>query len=200
MLNVNIENMTKFLNPNKLKLISKGIDSVKSRVINLSEIYPEKNLTRNKIFSAFEKEFLNYYNIKEFDKIEVEDEFNEKFAQENKIISQLYEKYSSWNWLFGECPEFSNSLFHKFDFGLIDFSLIVEKGIIEKLSIFSDCLNTEFIEILNNNMKNLAGKFPYDKKGLLKIFDSLLSDEEIASNELYNKQVLEMREIFLEQI
>lgn len=128
MLNVNIENMTNFLNPNKLKLISKGIDSVKSRVVNLTEIYPEKNLDKNKIFSAFEIEFLNYYSIKDFNKIEIKDEFDENFAEENKTISELYKKYSTWNWLFGECPEFSNSLFHKFDFGLIDLSLIVEKG------------------------------------------------------------------------
>lgn len=200
MLNVNIDNMMKFLNPNKLKLISKGIDSVKSRVVNLSEIYPEKKLDKNQIFSAFESEFLKYYNITEYDKIVIEDETNEKFENENKIISELYKKYSSWNWLFGECPEFSNSLFHKFDFGLIDLSLIVEKGIIEKLSIYSDSLNTEFIEIINSVIKNLGGKFKYDKEGIKGIFDILLNDIEINTEELYLKHILEMKEVFMEKI
>ena len=128
MLNVDIENMNKYLNPNKLKLISKGIDSVKSRVVNLNEIYPNLNLTKDKIYDALQKEFLKYHNIEKYDKIFVKNEFDKNFEKENKKIFELFNKYKSWNWLYGECPEFSNSLFYKFDFGLIDLSLIVEKG------------------------------------------------------------------------
>jgi len=128
MLNVDIEKMDNYLNPNKLKLISKGVDSVKSRVMNLCERYPNLSLNRENIFHAFEKEFVKYFDIQEYDKIFVEDEMSENFKNKIPKIFELYDKYSSWEWLYGECPEFSNSFFHKFDFGLIDLSLIVEKG------------------------------------------------------------------------
>lgn len=128
MLNVDIENMNNYLNPNKLKLISKGIDSVKSRVVNLCDIYPNLGLTKEKIFEAFEKEFMKYLNVDNVDKINVQDENSVEFKERNPKVFDMYAKYSSWDWLFGECPEFSNSLFHKFEFGLIDLSLIIEKG------------------------------------------------------------------------
>jgi lipoate-protein ligase A len=40
LLNVDVANMNRYLNPNKLKLISKGVDSVKSRVVNLLDLNP----------------------------------------------------------------------------------------------------------------------------------------------------------------
>jgi lipoate-protein ligase A len=128
MLNVNIENMNNYLNPNKLKLISKGVDSVKSRVVNLCDIYPNLNLNKELIYEVFEKEFIKYLNIDEYNKIIVEDENSDVSKENNSKVYELFNKYSSWDWLYGECPEFSNSLFHKFDFGLIDLSMIVEKG------------------------------------------------------------------------
>jgi len=38
--NVDLKALQKYLNPNKKKLQSKGIDSVISRVMNLNETYP----------------------------------------------------------------------------------------------------------------------------------------------------------------
>lgn len=136
LLNVNLDNMNNYLNPNKLKLISKGIDSVKARVTNLCDIYPQLELNRDKVFSSFEKEFLKYYSISDYDRVLVTDENDSNFQNENNKIFELYKKYSSWEWLYGECPEFSNSLFHKFDFGLIDLSLNVQKGIFQNINVF----------------------------------------------------------------
>ncbi len=55
LLNVDVSNMNRYLNPNKLKLISKGVDSVKSRVINLIEINP--NLTAQYIYNEVDFNF-----------------------------------------------------------------------------------------------------------------------------------------------
>lgn len=41
LLSLDLTALQKYLNPNKLKLISKGVDSVVSRVMNLSEIVPD---------------------------------------------------------------------------------------------------------------------------------------------------------------
>lgn len=41
LLNINSENVKNYLNPNKEKLKSKGIDSVISRITNLQTVKPE---------------------------------------------------------------------------------------------------------------------------------------------------------------
>lgn len=41
LLDIDLSNLKKYLNPNKLKLISKGVDSVLARVVNICEHRPE---------------------------------------------------------------------------------------------------------------------------------------------------------------
>lgn len=48
------------MNPNKLKLISKGIDSVVSRVTNLVDVNPE--ITHEAFCSEVKSEFIKAYN------------------------------------------------------------------------------------------------------------------------------------------
>lgn len=43
MFSVDFQALNKYLNPNKKKLESKGVDSVISRVMNLQEEYPHVN-------------------------------------------------------------------------------------------------------------------------------------------------------------
>lgn len=57
--NVDLDALQKYLNPNKKKLESKGIDSVKSRVMNLHDEYPE--ITHDLYCKELEKEFGLYY-------------------------------------------------------------------------------------------------------------------------------------------
>lgn len=45
LLSVNSENVKNYLNPNKEKLKSKGVDSVLSRIMNLTTIKPELDHT-----------------------------------------------------------------------------------------------------------------------------------------------------------
>jgi len=67
-------------------------------------------------------------------------------------------------------------------------------------SIFSDCLNIEFIDILKRIFKELKGYFAYDKNGISAIFDIILTDQEILENEVYLKCVNEMKEVFVAQV
>lgn len=52
LLDLELDALQKYLNPNKLKLISKGVSSVVSRVMNLSEIVP--SITHEKYCDALE--------------------------------------------------------------------------------------------------------------------------------------------------
>ena len=55
MVNVNMQDLSKYLNVSKDKLKSKGVDSVKSRVINLSSLCEEITISslKDKLFEAF---------------------------------------------------------------------------------------------------------------------------------------------------
>ena len=189
MLNVDLANMQKYLNPNKLKLISKGVDSVKSRVLNLNDRFP--NINKEIVFEAIEKEFLSYHNITEYEKINLDDEN----STSNNKINDLYKHYNSWDWKFGTCPDFTDSLYHKFDWGLIDLSLKVENGIIIESKVYSDSLHMELIDLINNNLTNLGGKFRYDIDGISKLIDSNTCD-----NQMYNKFLNEMKNVLINQI
>jgi lipoate---protein ligase len=57
---VDLNALQKYLNPNKKKLESKGIDSVISRVMNLNEMYPQIN--HDIYFNELEKEFSKHYD------------------------------------------------------------------------------------------------------------------------------------------
>jgi len=197
LVNVDLESMKRCLNPNKLKLISKGVDSVQSRVMNLTEKFP--NLNKDILFEVIEKEFLKYHGI---DQTESKKEFVDDI-NENKIekINELYNHYNSWKWKFGECPEFTNSLVHKFDFGLIDLSLKVNRGVIEESVIYSDSLLTELIDVINSNLKELKDKFSYDKNGVEKLMAEVIKRSEIiCNNDLYKTCVENIKDTLSKEV
>jgi lipoate-protein ligase A len=189
LLNVNMNNMQRYLNPNKLKLISKGVDSVRSRVLNLNEKFP--NLTKEIVFEAIEKEFLKYHRITNTSRVYIDDEE----SNNNSTIKDLYNYYNSWEWKFGICPEFTNSLSHKFEWGLIDLSLRVENGVIHESKIYSDTLHTEFVDIANSILERDGKKFNYDMNGVEGLIENLRT-----SGEQYHNFINEMKDILLKQI
>ncbi len=115
------------------------------------------------ILIQLEKEFLKKYGCTEnYEKNYIENEGQNK----NEIINNIYNHTNSWEWKFGETPEFTNSLQHKFDFGLLDLSVKVEKGVIVEAVFYSDTLYSEFIDILNNYLKSSGIRYTYDLTGL----------------------------------
>ena len=106
----------------------------------------------------------------------------------NPFVKANFDLANSWKWKFGETPEFSHTLEHKFDFGLIELCLNVEKCIITKAHVFSDSLNTDFIDFLNKALNEYGENFEYTKIGfenLIKYLNSRL-ETEIVDKEILN--------------
>jgi lipoate-protein ligase A len=102
LLDLDFKALQKYLNPNKKKLESKGVDSVISRVMNLKEIAPTIN--HQNFCDALELSFR-----KRWEGIEV----NRVVLSEDKLrqipeLMKIYEGYSKWEWRFGETPQFTN--------------------------------------------------------------------------------------------
>jgi lipoate-protein ligase A len=141
-----------YLNPNKKKLETKGITSVRARVANLTEINPQ--ITHELLCEKIIEEFLRHYDAEA--SIEVLD-FN--YLKSIPKLSDYFLKLSDWNWRFGEAPMFNHQMTEYFSWGLIEVHLDVHKGMVEKAQIFSDSLHPEMIEHLMASLQNI----PYTK-------------------------------------
>lgn len=126
LLNLELNALGRYLSPNKKKMESKGVDSVRARVMNLTEIAPdiENDKWWTALTSTFEEKWaptpLNRTVLKESDLKKIPE------------LMAIYEKSADWDWRFGQTPDFKHSLEHKFDWALVDVQFDVARGKITK--------------------------------------------------------------------
>ncbi|SET17312.1 lipoate--protein ligase [Anaerobranca gottschalkii] len=143
LVDTDFDKLTSYLQVSKEKIISKGIDSVQSRVVNLKNINP--NITIEKMSDLLKKTFLGNYGG---DGEEIEINNTEK-------IELLYNKYSSWEWRYGQTPSFDIVLSNKFDWGSIELGLQLKDGFIRSSKIYSDSLEVDFMETISSELIGL---------------------------------------------
>lgn len=68
---------------------------------------------------------------------------------ENGTIKDNYERLKSWDWLYGQCPEFNYSIDKKFNWGMTEVTYNVVDGLIKEGRVYSDCLYPDFITTIN---------------------------------------------------
>lgn len=158
MVNVDFSKLIKALTPSKLKLESKGIDSVKSRVINLSEIKPD--ITVEKVINAFESAFKNIFK----------DTKPTEYIDENDIVIPVEKVIKSKEWIFGESPSFDVQIEKHYDFGNVSVKAKIDNGKITEVKIYSDSLKKLNIEKCENILKNSF----FDRNKLLDTIDNCL--------------------------
>lgn len=140
--NVDMDILPKILTPSIEKLESKGIDSVKSRVMNLRDC--KESLTVESLTKALIKSF--EFNYGQIDKIESLDE-------NLSHIEELTKSYSSEQWIYGDCPNFQVSLEKNFKEGKIQLNIKTEDGKIEKCRIYTDSLLIKEFAYIENLLK-----------------------------------------------
>lgn len=147
------------LNVKQDKIESKGVKSVKSRVTNIRPY-----LTEDVDILTFKGLLLN--NIFEFDGLKPEEYILSQEQREE--IDKLYEeKYSTWDWNFGESPDFDYKNYKRFPFGSIDIRLRVKHGVIENAKIFGDFFGTADVVLLESKLQNVK----YDKESIKLILE-----------------------------
>lgn len=139
LVSVDMSKLSRYLQVSDEKLKSKGVKSVQSRVVNLSELNPD--LTIEKMIQYMSESFEEEYG-------KAEEIIYGTESMDHKILEDLYKKYSSWEWRYGETPKFDIELSQRFQWGGVDIGLQLEKGIIKKASIYSDAMDEQFIESL----------------------------------------------------
>jgi lipoate-protein ligase A len=145
LVNADLEKAARYLNPSKEKLKSKGITSVRSRIINLQE--KKSDLTVSLLIPALIDSFKKIYAS--LPEVIQDSEFD------SNIIEGLKNKYRSNEWRYGITPPFEYNESKRFDWGECEFLFHVKEGRLVRTTIFSDCLFPDFIELISERLMNI---------------------------------------------
>ncbi len=135
LINADIPMLSHYLHVSAEKLRSKGVDSVKSRVVNLCDINPDITVEKMKarLITAFEE----VYGVTP--EPIGRDEINQA------ELERLTRKFSDDTWRFGRPIPFTCQLEKRFAWGEIQLQLHVHGGQIVEAAVFSDAMNAELI-------------------------------------------------------
>lgn len=160
LVDVNMSKLSKYLKVSESKIKSKGIDSVKARVINLKEINPL--LTIEDLKTSLVRSFCEVYSVSPEEYV---------VDESTEGIKELYNKYSSWNFIYGESPEFDIEYENRFSFGNVQLCLKVNNGTITQCKVFTDALDTIFPTIIETALKGV----PFQKEVIIKAIQNTQS-------------------------
>ncbi len=134
-----IENLVRVLNVKEEKIESRGVQSVRSRVANISE-YLERPIDMDTFKNCLlDSIFEPYGGMRER-------KLTDKDWENIHLLSE--EKYHTWDWNYGKSPECRIRRTAKFDVGRIDVHLGVTGGTIKNIRICGDFLGYRDVEEL----------------------------------------------------
>lgn len=157
------------LRPRDIKLESKGIRSVSSRVTNLAAHLPApmavaEFLDRLRAFFLETVPGLTPYALTEDDRAAVD--------------TLREEKYGTWDWNFGSAPKYTWSMATKFPFGLVDVRLDVDRGIIRSAALYGDY----FGQLDSAGLAERLVGLPHRREALLPVLQALPLGDYIAGS------------------
>lgn len=136
----NMEDLKRYLKPRPAKLKKHGVESVSSRVVNLSELAPvtAENIVAP-LITAFEQEYGSRCEEIPFTDVIRHPE-----------VQQLYDMFRSDAWLYDKWRNFTAQKSSQFDWGAVDMQLQVdeEHGIIRDSQIATDSLNIAIVDTI----------------------------------------------------
>lgn len=157
-----LEKLVSYLNVSDAKIKSKGIKSVRSRVMNLSEADAEVSVAAVK--EAIKNSFSDLYNQGQA--------LNEIKIKENQELKELNNKYSSWDWRLGKTPDFDISFNNRFQWGEVELNLKLASGTIAEATLYSDAMYSDLIPKLSNSLTGKQFKQQEMLAGAEKVLDS----------------------------
>lgn len=164
LVNVDMSMLSHYLNVSRDKLVTKGVESVRSRVTNLTEY--DSTLTIEIMKKELIEAFQRVYELKA-DNLELD-------QLEYKELEHLELKFSGWDWIYGKKMEFNYSIYQRFSWGDIDIKLVIDAGIIKECMVYSDALMTELFERLPGYFKGSA----FSSDAMLKVLEEYPAKEE----------------------
>ncbi|MBQ4049032.1 MAG: lipoate--protein ligase [Clostridia bacterium] len=148
-------NVEKYLRVHPEKIATKGVKSVSSRIVNLTQINPAITPEKvvNAIFIAAKKKFpqaeIETRNFYDFDR---------------KEVKNLIKHYGDQNYILGDDIHYDFNFVRRFEWGTADIRVKLSQGKIEKIKIYSDALDTELATLqekllLGADIKTYDGEY-----------------------------------------
>jgi lipoate---protein ligase len=177
---VDMSMLSHYLNVSREKLVSKGVESVRARVTNLTEYVPE--LTIEQMRDELVKAFGATYEM-----TPVEINTSELRVEE---LKKLEEKFSSRDFILGRRMEFNYSIDRRFSWGNLDLEFVVDAGRIISCKAYSDALETEYCDKLSNVLTGCS----FSSEAMLIALDTLNPNtEEITMHQDVKALIQEVR-------
>lgn len=169
MIDVDTGKLASYLQPDPKKLAAKGIDSVRSRVVNLASLCSRINVETLSIAFIESLAEACKANAEPFpvDRLEKDD------------LVRRTARFASLDWRLGHTRPFTHELEQRFVWGNLDIALFVKNAVIENARICSDALDAAFIGRLADALEGC----PYEP-------DAIESRLRAVSNETTEQQTM----------
>ena len=131
-----LSKMPMYLQPDPEKYKARGVDSVRSRVTNLADVKPGLTIdqVRTALIQACEEEYgvsAEMYSRPDVD-----------------VLAQRTAKFASPEWIYGQELPFDTSCEKRFPWGSIRLEFRVEHGIVTHVSVWSDSMEPDIIDVI----------------------------------------------------
>ncbi len=142
------------------KIESKGKKSVRSRVTNIKPYLADQSITVND-FKNLLKDYMNkHYNMTDYGLTPEEE------AEVQKIKAA---RNDSWDWVYGENPEFTMKRNRRLLTGKVEANLLVKDNVIENVKFYGDFFGVQDVAELAEKLKGIK----YERNTIKEVLDSL---------------------------
>ena len=161
LLDTDSEKLARYLQVSKAKMAAKGVNSVRSRVVNLIELNPEITTEGMKeaLIAAFRAEYSpecplspTYVGMQESCHILETPEF--------EAFPALVEHFGSWDWRLGDTPAFQAELERKFPWGLVQLAFRTSGGVIQEARVWTDAMDADLGSYIESALTGKMLDFP----------------------------------------
>ena len=134
LVDTNTAKMERYLSVDPGKFQSRGITSVRARVVNLREL--RSDLSVEMVSDALIDAFCRAYGRA--------DPFVPR-SDQLAYAQQLAVRNASWDWVFGHTPDFAIQFSRRFAWGGIEFRLVLHHAVVTQAQVYSDALNVSYV-------------------------------------------------------
>jgi len=154
--NVKMSNMNRYLQPSEKNIKARGEESVSARVANLVDFNPQITL------QSVEKALLQA----------VADNYGSVYEMAVPTsVEEYVEKYHSYNYIYNRISPYTVMIHDYYNFGEVQLYADIDKGIIKKVDIFTDSLDSEIVEKLHRMLDGMPVDDINFKRRLAVTFD-----------------------------
>ena len=145
MIDVDKNSAEQYLRPSDSKLKSKGVSSVRSRVINLIDVVP--TITIEKVMREIKSQFEIRFGS---------GEKASNIVTDSRKIERFRRRFSDKKFIFGSFAEYTHEVSRRFSWGELTIKFSVQNGRLTSVDVFSDAMSVQFPNSLKNALSGIC--------------------------------------------